>query len=324
MEMHESLQACVRGADILRAAGEPWMLVSTLGFHCESLINLGRLDDARRVDAELRPLAERLGNAAALWHSVMLQGTLAFCETGDLDALEACARQEIELCDQAGLGFASWGWSWRAVAAFHRGDWEAAVLHAERAEALATPTILWGLEWALHFEYLAYAGRRDEALAMLDARRSQLPRAGEPAGWGPWLMLLSAVEGLIVLGEMDQAAVMYPLVRHCMERTRVVNAYPNDARLLERVAAMAAAAGSRWEVAEAHFAAALEQAATLPHRPEQAHTLRFFGLFLLERDGASNRDRARMLLEQAAAGYRKMRMPRHEAMARELLQRAAG
>jgi hypothetical protein len=137
-------------------------------------------------------------------------------------------------------------------------------------------------------------------------------------------MLLSAVEGLVALGEMEQAAALYPLVRHCMERTRVVNAYPNDARLLERVAAMAAAAGSRWEVAEAHFAAALEQAATLPHRPEQAHTLRFFGLFLLERDGASNRDRARMLLEQAAAGYRKMRMPRHEAMARELLQRAAG
>jgi hypothetical protein len=83
---------------------------------------------------------------------------------------------------------------------------------------------------------------------------------------------------------------------------------------------MAAAAGSQWEVAEAHFAAALEQAETLPHRPEQAHTRRFYGRFLIERGGAGDRDRARTLLEQAVTGYRGMGMPRHEVMARELLQ----
>jgi hypothetical protein len=102
-----------------------------------------------------------------------------------------------------------------------------------------------------------------------------------------------------------------------------VNAYPNDARLLERIAGMAAAAGSRWEVAEQHFVAALEQAETMPHRPEQAHTRRFYGRFLIERAGAADRDRGRKLLNQAVAGYRSMGMPRHVAMAEELLQRAA-
>jgi tetratricopeptide (TPR) repeat protein len=321
MEMHDSLRDCLRGAEMMRAAGELWQLASTLGFISESLVNIGRLDEACRVDQELLPLAERLGNAGALWHSVMVQGAVNFCETGDLDALEASAHKEIELCDHAGLGWASWGWSWLALAAFLRGNWETAVLHAERAEALAAPTTMWGLEWALHFEYRAYAGQRDEALKMLGARRAELPRSGEPGGWGRWLMLLSAVEGLIVLGEMDQAAELYPLVRHCIERTRVVNAYPDACRLLERVAGMAAAAGSQWEAAEAHFATALEQAEMLPHRPEQAHTQRFYGRFLLERGGGGDLDRARSLLEQAVAGYRSMRMPRHEAMARELLTR---
>ena len=125
-----------------------------------------------------------------------------------------------------------------------------------------------------------------------------------------------------MLGEMEQAAVLYPLVRGCVERTGVVTSIPYG-QLHERIAGMAAAAGSRWEAAEAHFAAALEQAETLPHRPEQAHTQRFHGRFLIERGGADDRDRARTLLEQAAAAYRSMGMPRHEAMARELLQRAA-
>src|SRR5205085_10863446 len=124
--------------------------------------------------------------------------------------------------------------------------------------------------------YRAYAGQRDEALAMLEAQRPQLPRSGEAAGMGPWLMLLAAVEGLVVLGEREQAAALYPIVHHCMDRTRVVNAYPDDAKLLDRMAGMAAAAGSQWEAAEAHFTTALEQAERLPHRPEQAHTRRFY------------------------------------------------
>jgi hypothetical protein len=89
-------------------------------------------------------------------------------------------------------------------------------------------------------------------------------------------MLVSVVEGLVVLGETRQAAALYPLVRHCMDRTGAVHVYPNDARLLERIAGMAAAAGAQWDVAEAHFATALYQAERLPHRPEQAHTRRFF------------------------------------------------
>jgi tetratricopeptide (TPR) repeat protein len=321
MEMRESLRANQRAAEIMRAAGDLWQLASTLGQLCGNLVSLGRLDEVRQTAQELLPLAERLGNYGALWYHCMTEGMVDFLETGDPDALEAFARRSNQLCEHGGMAWVSLGWSWLALAEFLRGNWETAILHAETAEGLAPASVLWGVEWALHFEYRAYAGQRDEALAMLDARRAELPRWGEPGGWGGWLMLLSVVEGLIVLGEMDQAAELYPLVRHCMERTRVVNTFLNDARLLERIAAMAAAAGSQWEAAEAHFARALEQAERLPHRLEKAHTQRFYGRFLLERGADGDPDRARSLLQQAVAGYRSMRMPRHEAMARELLTR---
>lgn len=91
-----------------------------------------------------------------------------------------------------------------------------------------------------------------------------------------------------------------------------------DCRLLERVAGMAAAAGSNWEVAEAHFTTALEQAETLPHRPEQAHTRRFYGSMLLRRDRPGDRARARQLLAHAEALYRDMGMPKHVTMVQAL------
>jgi hypothetical protein len=81
---------------------------------------------------------------------------------------------------------------------------------------------------------------------------------------------------------------------------------------------MAAAAGALWKDAEAHFAAALEQAEQLPHRPEQAHTRRFYATMLLERDDPGDREKALGLISEAEALYGQMGMPKHLAMVRGL------
>ena len=318
MEMADSVADCRRAAALPRQASEVWQYASVIGIMCENLLNLGGFDEARRIRDELLPLAERIGNSGGLWNCLLVEGTVRFCETGDPGALEDLGRRAIELCEQAGLGWASWGWTWRAGAQFLGGNWEVAISYAERAESLALPSTFAGCEWALHFEYLAYAGRRDEALSMLAARRADLPRPGGPGGWGPWLMLLSAVEGLAVLGERAEAAGLYPAVRHCIERTGVVNANPADAKLPQRIAGMAAAAGGLWDAAEAHFRRALEQAETQPHRPEQAHTRRFYAAMLLDRGGPGDAAEALRLGRAAADLYRVMGMPRHVALAEAL------
>jgi hypothetical protein len=65
-----------------------------------------------------------------------------------------------------------------------------------------------------------------------------------------------------------------------------------DCRLVERAAGIAADAARRFDVAQRHFETALRQAATLPHRPEEAHTRRWYARMLLDRDGPGDRQRA--------------------------------
>lgn len=153
---------------------------------------------------------------------------------------------------------------------------------------------------------------------MMAARRDELPRLGEPSGWGQWAMLWGFMESHIVLGDLDAAAGLYSLIRWCAERTGNVFLIQPDCRLLERGAAMAAAAGSDWDVAEAHFLIALEQAEKLPHRPEQANTRRHYGAMLLRRGGPGDADRADQLLTEAEALYRSMGMPRHVDLTRAI------
>jgi len=319
MEMQGCVDAGLRGAEIMRTAGELWRLAAILGFVCQSLVCVGRLDDARRVAKEVNPLAERLGNHPAVLQAGRAAALADFFETGNVEALEAFGRRDVEFCERARLPWGCHAWSWLAAAEFLAGSWEEAVRDAETADLLSAPSPLVGSEWAFHLECRAYAGQREEALAMLEAPRVPLPRSGQANGWGQWVVLLALVESLIVLGERERAATLYPLVRECVEHTGVASSYLNEAVLVERIAGMAAAAGARWDAAEAHFTIALEQANALPHRPEQAHTRRWYGRFLVERGGANDLDRARGLLEEAAAGYASMGMPRHEEMARELL-----
>lgn len=98
----------------------------------------------------------------------------------------------------------------------------------------------------------------------------------------------------------------------------MLSANPGDAKLLERIAGMAAAAGGEWKAAEAHFSAALEQAERMPHRPEQAHTRRFYASMLLDRDAPGDREQALRLISEADALYRRMHMPKHVAMVEAL------
>ncbi|MGH9003215.1 MAG: hypothetical protein ACRDYV_08810, partial [Acidimicrobiia bacterium] len=319
MESRDTVEVGLRGAEAMRAAGELWQLSVVLALVTFSSPGAGRFADARRVAGETRALAERLGNHVAVMQCGRGEAMADWAETGDLEGLEAFGQRDLQLCRDIGVPWVSWSWNWLALAAFLRGDWEAAISHAEQADGLSPPGAINGVEWASHFEYRAYAGQRDRALAMLATRRAELPTLGEPGGWGPWAMLLGAVEGLTVLDELDAAAELYPLVRWCLERTDSVALMHPDARLIERTAGMAAAAGSQWEAAEAHFRTALGQAETLPHRPEQAHTRRFYATMLLRRDGPGDATHARQLLTDAGALYKEMGMLRHVTLTRARL-----
>ncbi|MDQ3944070.1 MAG: AAA family ATPase [Actinomycetota bacterium] len=319
MYLVECAEAGLEAAGLLRAANSLWEESAVLGFTQVALALTGQFAEARRVEAHLEPLAERLGNIGALLQCRRARGMVHFAETGDLDALEAFGRADLKLASDAGLPWVDSSYSWLGLARFLRGDWDGALGHFEQAAACEPPGALNGLDRALLVEFLAYSGDRERVLAMLDeGEDNRMPTPSQRNSWGRWAMLVSAVEGLFVSGERDRAGDYYDLVVECLERTEVVCANSADCRLLERAAGIAAMAGRCWDDAEGHFRTALRQAEELPHRPEAAHTRRFFAQMLLERDGPGDRAEATQLVNEAEALYRRMGMPKHLAMVETL------
>jgi len=85
------------------------------------------------------------------------------------------------------------------------------------------------------------------------------------------------------------------------------------------VAGMAASAGGQWEKAEEHYRTALRQAHELPVVSEQPEVRRWYARMLIDRNGPGDREKARELLTEAVAMYRRIGMPKHVEMADALL-----
>jgi hypothetical protein len=168
---------------------------------------------------------------------------------------------------------------------------------------------------------MAYAGDHGGALAILDEKRTWLPRIGQQNTMGSWWMLALVIEGLVMLGEQSQAGELYPLARELVDTGAV--ALWHIFRFTHTVAGMAAAAAHRWEAAEDHFRTALQQAETFPHRLEQAEIRRFHAMMLMDRADPGDRDKAQTLLAEAHETYTRIGMPRHIEITRTLLDRAA-
>jgi hypothetical protein len=94
-----------------------------------------------------------------------------------------------------------------------------------------------------------------------------------------------------------------------------------DLSLSERAAAMAAAAGGRWDDAERHFEAALARAAAVPHVIEVARVQNWYGEMLLERAGAGDIERAEHLLAAALETHERIGMPLYAERARVRLDK---
>ena len=319
MQLAETAEAGLEAAELLRAGHSLWEESAVLGFTHVALVMTGRFAEAEQVEVLLGPLAQRLGNTGALLQCRRARGITNFVQTGDVAGLEAFGVADLKMCVDAGLPWVNSSYSWLGTARFLAGDWDDARRHFEQAASCEPAGALHGLDEGLLFEYLAYAGRREEALALLDcAGDASLAVAGRPNTWGQWAMQCCVAEGLFVLGEYDRAAACYDAIADCLARTGVTFVNSADCRLLERAAGIAALAGERWDDAEGHLRTALQQAEALPQRPEQAHTRRFLSRMLHDRNRPGDGPEAVRLATEATELYRRMGMPRHLTMAEAL------
>jgi hypothetical protein len=164
---------------------------------------------------------------------------------------------------------------------------------------------------------MAYAGDRAGAMALLDEKRSLLPRSGQQSTRGAWWMLALVIEGLVMLGERAQAGLLYPLAGGLID-TGAVALWPIF-RFAQTIAAVAGTAARQWEAAEDHFQIALQQAESFPYRLEEAEIRRFRVMMLVERAAPGDRQKAQTLLGEALRIYTRMGMPRHIEMTQALL-----
>ncbi|MGH8972134.1 MAG: BTAD domain-containing putative transcriptional regulator [Acidimicrobiia bacterium] len=323
MRHREAVEAGWAASDGLQAVGDLWERAIVLGFVLFSLVQLGRFDEADAVGAELEPLAERLGCYPALLFCNRARLLTGWCRTADLIGLEAAAARDFEINQAIGGAWSGQAHTWQGLVHFWRGDWPPAGRHFEEGARLDPDGALNGWGWAWLFQYRAYTGAKDEALGMLAEREDDLPRAGGPNRFGPWTMLGTVVEGLVVLGEHDRAAAHYPVLVEALA-DGVVGGNYHDVRLFQRVAGIAAAAGGRFDDAEGHFTAALQLAEKLPHRIEQLETRRFYAQMLLDRDGARDQRQAVKLLTEASAGYKQLGMPKHAELVEATFPQSGG
>jgi hypothetical protein len=152
---------------------------------------------------------------------------------------------------------------------------------------------------------------------MLAQHQDDLPRPGQANGWGDWESLLNTVEGLAVLGDRNEAAKLYVMTLEAIDAGVAMRW--NGCTLLQTTAGVAAACGRQWKKAEEHFQTALRQAHELPHKIEQPEVRRWYARMLIDRDGPGDRDKAREMLTEAIAMYRKIGMPKHIEMAETML-----
>jgi len=296
----------------------PWQRALQLRVLHQTLLFLGRLEEALRIADELEPLAKKIGQTYSLSLCLKTRAWAEFGKAPDLAKLET-GIQQVSRSDQM-----AWFAYWEAISevqlslvAFFRGNWAGALLHAQASCRPEPGSSVEGFGVGTLFRQMAYAGDHDGAFALLREKRTWLPLSGQQNTRGSWMMLALVIEGLVMLGDQSQAGQFYPLVRELIATGAVV-IWPLS-RFTHTIAGLAAGAARQWEAAEDHFQIALQQAKSLPQRLEQAEIRRFHAMMLMDRAAPGDREKAQTLLGEALESYTQIEMPRHIEMTQALL-----
>jgi tetratricopeptide (TPR) repeat protein len=315
-------EAAADGEKAVSAETGPWERAINLQYLCQTLLCLGRLDDAAKIRDELEALATRMNQSYLIARCRVTRAELEFGKTPDLSKLETALQQTLNL--DPTMPFLFWHVFFAlqlSQVEFLRGNWAKVLQRAQEICRFEADTFFCGAGIGTLFRQMAYGGDQIGALAIAQEKRTWLPRSGRPNTSGSWWMLALVIEGLFILGEHSQARELYPLTRELVA-TGAVALWPIF-RFTHTVAGMAAAAAREWEAAEDYFLTAMQHAESFPHLLEQAEIRRFHAMMLLDRASQGDHERARAFLNDALQSYEQIRMPGHVVLTRALLDKSS-
>jgi class 3 adenylate cyclase/tetratricopeptide (TPR) repeat protein len=321
-ELADGVTAGLRAAEFYEATHDLWELTGVLAFVEYQHNTLARpgptaahADRLTGLAERVAPMAERLGHLGAEFLVVASRIRIEGVYRADLAVIERMGRHVVEICERAGLPWLYVGHLYLGLAADWRGDWETAERVLRLADQLEAPGAIGGQSAAHLALHLARAGRGDEAVEIVEARRPAFPVAGRTNSVGAWNMLLGFVEALALAGRPDEVAALRPLLDEALALDEWISF---DGRLVSTRAAIAAAAARDWDAAERHLATALATAEALGNRIEQVDLGYWRARMLLDRDRPGDREAAAALAAEAAGRYRALGLREHAEVAAAL------
>ena len=322
LRLKESLDDAQKSASLTNAQDSPWTHAIALAHVMLALYHLGKPDQALSICTELEPLARSIGHLAAQTFCSSIRAWAEFGRDPDLKLLGERVGSIVTVNRGAHVPlFIADSLAQLSLARFIAGDLEAARSVALEADAVAPPGVFGGLGTAVLMRVAGYSNDREQVLKLLGETEVQLPVLGQPNPIRSWLLLMSTVEALWMVGERARAASLYPRVGELLATGAVSMHFA--CRFPQTIAGIAASAGGDWQTAEEHFKVALQLAIESPHRLEEAEVRRFHAMMLLQRNLAGDRGRAQEMLSAAIESYRRIGMPLHLELARALLATAA-
>jgi tetratricopeptide (TPR) repeat protein len=280
--------------DLAERAGDPELKCEGHSRRAVALLELAQLDAAiAAIDAHRR-LAEELRQPLALWQAMVWRATLALLVGRFADA-ETAAEEALAYGRRLRFDDAESVFAVQAVAAKQESG---------RLEDL--PTMIGQLRERLpatRFDVaLAYAyaelGRREDATAVFETAVARGFGGNEhDSHWLPSTAALGDV--CAFLGDERRAAAFYELLLPYAGQNIVAVEGWFCYGSADRVLGVLAATMHQWEIAEAHFEAAVALNTQIRARPWLARTYLAYAEILLARHAPGDVNRARSLLAQA-------------------------
>ncbi len=279
---------------------------------------LGRHEKAEAKNAELASLAESLGGPGVVM--MMMSGManqLACVSRGGLDEALRFAERARQLCRRVSLPWPDTFGGLVGMMQLFMGRWdEARATFDGIGQGLAPPGTVW-----VHGERghkllgKAYLGDPD-ALEIYRRLRAEVLDQGQFGRAGAKWVLLDSAQALVLLGQREEAARLYPAISAIARSGALVVDFSSG--LVEKTAGIAATAASDWDAAERHFQTASHLAEGLRLCVEQPEVRRWYARMLLDRDGPGDRERARTFLTEARNAYQEIGMPKHVEMVNKM------
>ena len=156
----------------------PWQRSLQLRVLHQTLLYLGRQEEALRIVDELEPLARKIGDAFTAARCLSTRAWAEFGRTPDLAKLETGLEQVSRYGQGEQAGF--WEAVFRAQLSlldFFRGNWAGALSLAQASCRIEVGSAVEGIGVGTLFRLMGYAGDRDGALAILEEKARSCPAA---------------------------------------------------------------------------------------------------------------------------------------------------